>query len=85
MVSKPLLGVRACEIYGRKWVLGQVCSRDASLNRACWERASQNSPWAGVCVEPATSACRGWAMETHPGPCYFIGIVRWLEKPGHLS
>lgn len=37
MVSKPSLGVRACEIYGRKWVLGQVCSRDASLNRACWE------------------------------------------------
>lgn len=37
MVSKPLLGVRACEIYGRKWVLGQVCSSDTSLNRACWE------------------------------------------------
>lgn len=37
MASKPLLGVRACEIGGRKWVLGQVCSRDASLNRACWE------------------------------------------------
>lgn len=43
MVSKPLLGVRACEICGRKWDLGQVCSRDASLNRVCWERA-------GVCV-----------------------------------
>lgn len=82
MVSKPLLGVRACEICGRKWVLGQVCSRDASLNRACWEGLLRTIHVL-VCVWNQQPSA--WAMEIHPRPCCFTGIVWWQEKPGHLS